>query len=1029
MRKKLLSGMILALLLLGSLTSAFNIQQVKAESNTWIVDDDGPADFSTIQEAINAANSGDTIIVRDGTYTENVKVNKDHLTIKSENGAEATIVQAANPDYNIFQVTASYVTISGFTVIGGDGIGDGVFVYKSTDVRVANCIVKGCEYGITVGESTSILIENNVAQENKYNGIDFFDSSNIIAKSNNCSLNNYAGFQITRTSGKIIQNNIKNNKWGISLYQASSNIILENDCISNTYGIQLDQSNNNRIYLNNFRNNEINILSFNSANFWNSPEEITYTYNGKTYTNYLGNYWSDYTGSDADGDGIGDTPHSIDGDKDNYPLMEPFENYAFGAPRWSFAIITDLHVGRGYPDYGPKGYEEYKELDDLQILSLCQDYYLTERLNNVVEEIRRLRTKYNIKFVVVLGDISDSGEYSELLKAKSILDKLNVDTDGDGKYEMVYIPVIGNHDVWPKIRDDKGNEIKAEQSSNFFYDVFHLQFSLIKNNFTETFQGPDGVVHMNYNFTIGLVKFVCLDFTDKAEGTAKAVLHGETLKWLSGSLKANEPTIIFSHHPLIGDSELELVFTRDVWKWVMAELGAFEDDDIKTLSELIKDSKAKILANFAGHVHGFYDEYKIFSPFLKYYNPIFWNANRIYEESALGDVPIFTTEALMVGSNEPTPKAVIRIVKMRGEIIENSNIFEGEVYVRAVNPYLRVKPREINWWDYIPFLGEFWNELKQGKVPVNFEAYAFTKRASADYPIHYNLEFGDGSSTGVWISDWDKQWKLPKPHFYDGTPGKSYDITLTVTGFTPEGEKIIEALKQKVTPSQWVAVGVSSPVDIVLKDPDGFIISKELNEVAGAAYLEYDFNGDDHLEDLIVVPDRKTGDYLISVNPESGASPEETYTLWISMAGSTFTLAENVQICNIPINPYIVRSTETRVIPIIPATVDFDPDTLNLKSKGKWVTVYIELPVGHGYNVSMINITSVSLNGQILAETRPIEIGDYDGDGIPDLMVKFDRIAVRSILEVGEEVEITISGALIDGRLFEGKDVIRVISE
>ena len=41
---------------------------------------------------------------------------------------------------------------------------------------------------------------------------------------------------------------------------------------------------------------------------------------------------------------------------------------------------------------------------------------------------------------------------------------------------------------------------------------------------------------------------------------------------------------------------------------------------------------------------------------------------------------------------------------------------------------------------------------------------------------------------------------------------------------------------------------------------------------------------------------------------------------------------------------------------MIPATIDFDPDTLNLGSMGKWVTVYIELPIGHDYDISDINI-------------------------------------------------------------------------
>ena len=56
---------------------------------------------------------------------------------------------------------------------------------------------------------------------------------------------------------------------------------------------------------------------------------MTYTYNGTAYTNYLGNYWDDYEGTDADADGIGNTPYSIDSEEDEsdeYPLMIPFEN-------------------------------------------------------------------------------------------------------------------------------------------------------------------------------------------------------------------------------------------------------------------------------------------------------------------------------------------------------------------------------------------------------------------------------------------------------------------------------------------------------------------------------------------------------------------------------------------------------------------------------------------------------------------------------------------------------------------------------
>lgn len=62
-----------------------------ASAKTWYVDDSGGADFMGIQEAIITASAGDTIIVKDGNYLENVNVNK-RLTIRSENGHDSTRV-------------------------------------------------------------------------------------------------------------------------------------------------------------------------------------------------------------------------------------------------------------------------------------------------------------------------------------------------------------------------------------------------------------------------------------------------------------------------------------------------------------------------------------------------------------------------------------------------------------------------------------------------------------------------------------------------------------------------------------------------------------------------------------------------------------------------------------------------------------------------------------------------------------------------------------------------------------------------
>lgn len=271
-RKRLIFSFIVLFILVNSVSViSIDIENVEEyytkpieyhNGNTLYVGGSGPNNYSSIQEAVDDANSGDTIFVYSGIYYEQVIIDEEFINLVGED-RDTTIVdgeqESHGPVIKIFQT--NYVNVSGFTVQNAqDWGGIGILGGGHHQIIGNKCINNDGEGGIFMGSSKKNLIVNNICNSNLISGIrqrtsDKKSTYNQIINNTCNSNNNYGIYNYGCHNNYYYNNNCSDNGnegegnlVDIVLKSADNNTLLNNTCKGkNFFGITLSTSTNNTL--------------------------------------------------------------------------------------------------------------------------------------------------------------------------------------------------------------------------------------------------------------------------------------------------------------------------------------------------------------------------------------------------------------------------------------------------------------------------------------------------------------------------------------------------------------------------------------------------------------------------------------------------------------------------------------------------------------------------------------------------------------------------------------------------------------